>query len=140
MLVDEERGCLVPNATDKGCCALEFGDCQPQCRNWLHLLIQQHLMLSSYYHTHAMKTKKEKLQFTRLIMGWGWLQNRRDRKEKETKYDRLEPKSDPLFTGLEELQRYVTGTIFCKKELWSTSVDLLTPTDSILKERTTIRV
>ena len=43
-------------------------------------------------------------------------------------------------TSLEKLQRYVIGTILCKKKLWSISVDLLTPTDSTLKGRTTIRV
>ena len=50
--------CRVPNAADTGCCALEFGECQPQCRNRQHKLIQQRLMLSSDYHTHAVKTKR----------------------------------------------------------------------------------
>ena len=35
-----------------------FGECQPQCKNRQHKLLQKHLMLSSDYHTHAVKTKK----------------------------------------------------------------------------------
>ena len=61
-------------------------------------------------------------------------------KRKETKYNKLRLTSDPVFTGLEKLQRYLTGRILCKKKLWSISVDLLTPTDWILKGRTAIRV
>ena len=65
-------------------------------------------------------------------MGSDQLQNKRSRKEKESKYNKLELTSDPVFTGLEKLQPYVTGRISCNKKLWSISVDLLTPTDSIL--------
>ena len=38
-------------------------------------------------------------------------------KEKETKYNRLELTSDPVFKSSEKLQRYVTGTILCKTKL-----------------------
>ena len=55
----------VLNAADTGCCALEFGECQPQCRNRQHNLIQQRLMLSFDYRTHAVKTEKVRLQCTR---------------------------------------------------------------------------
>ena len=44
-------------------------ECQPQCRNRKHKLIQQRLMLSSDYHTHAVKTEKGRLQCTRSKMG-----------------------------------------------------------------------
>ena len=44
-------------------------ECQPQCRNRKHKLIQQRLMLSSEYHTHAVKTEKGRLQCTRSKMG-----------------------------------------------------------------------
>ena len=44
---------------------------------------------------------------------------KRDWKEKETKYNRLELTSDPVFVGLEKLQRYVTKTILYKKKLIS---------------------
>ena len=47
--------------SQKGCCALEFGECQPQCRNRPHKLIQLSLMLLSDYPTHVVKTKKGKL-------------------------------------------------------------------------------
>ena len=50
--------CRVPKAADTGCCALEFGECQPQCRNLQHKLIQQRLTLSFDYRTHAVKIKK----------------------------------------------------------------------------------
>ena len=53
--------------------------------------------------------------------------------KRKLKNNRLELVSDPVFTGLEKLQRYVIGTILCKKKLWSISVDLLTPTDPTLK-------
>ena len=36
-------------------------ECQPQCRNRQHKLIQQRLMLSFDYRTHAVKTEKRKL-------------------------------------------------------------------------------
>ena len=36
-------------------------ECQPQCRNRQHKLIQQRLMLSFDYRTHAVKTAKRKL-------------------------------------------------------------------------------
>ena len=88
--------CRVPNAADTGCCTLDFGECQPLCKNRQHKLIYQRLMLSSEYHTHAVKTKKRKLQYTRLKMGWS-LQYKRNRKEKETNYNRLELTSDPVF-------------------------------------------
>ena len=45
-------------AADTGCCPLEFGECQPQCRNLQHKLIQQRLTLSFDYRTHAVKIKK----------------------------------------------------------------------------------
>ena len=61
--------CRVPNAADTGCCAQEFGECQPQCRNRQHKLIQNRLMQSSDYQTHAVKTKKGKLRCTRLKVG-----------------------------------------------------------------------
>ena len=61
--------CRVPNAADTGCGVLEFGECQPQCRNQQHKMIQQRLMLSSDYHTHTVKTKKGKLQCARLKVG-----------------------------------------------------------------------
>ena len=51
----------VPSATGTGCCALEFGECQPQRRNRQHKLIQQRLMQSFDYRTHAVKTGKRKL-------------------------------------------------------------------------------
>ena len=35
----------------------------------------------------------------------------------ETKYIKLELTSVPVLTGFEKLQRYVTGTILCKKKL-----------------------
>ena len=38
-------------------------------------------------------------------------------KRKETKYNKLRLTSDPVFTGLEKLQRYLTGRILCKKKL-----------------------
>ena len=94
-------------------------ECQPQCRNRKHKLIQQRLMLSSEYHTHAVKTEKGRLQCTRSKMGRDKLQNKRDWKEKETKYNRLELTSNPVFAGLEKLQRYITKTILYKKKLIS---------------------
>ena len=56
--------CIL-NAGDTGCCALEFGECQPQCRNRQHKLIQHCSMLMSDYCTHAVKTEKGKLKCTR---------------------------------------------------------------------------
>ena len=37
--------------------------------------------------------------------------------KRKLKNNRLELVSDPVFTGLEKLQRYVIGTILCKKKL-----------------------
>ena len=62
---DVHCDCRVPNTADTGCCGLEFGECQRQCRNRQHKLIQQRLMLSSDYRTHAVKTKTENLQCTK---------------------------------------------------------------------------
>ena len=50
------------------------------------------------------------------------------------------PPSDPVFMGLEKLQRYIIGMILCKRKLRFISIDLLTPTDLTLKGRTTVRV
>ena len=65
--------------------------------------------------------------------------DKRNRKEKKTEYNRLELTSDPVFTGLKKLQRYVTGTILCKSNSDLTSSISWLP-NSILKGRTIIRV
>ena len=74
-------------------------------------------MLSSDYHTHAVKTKKGELQLNNIKSGLRPITKQTNRKEKGTKYNRLELSSNPVFKGLEKLQRYVTGTILCDTKL-----------------------
>ena len=72
IILSSKDECHVPSAADTGFFALEFGKCQPQCRNWQHRLIQQRLMRSPtrLNITHVRrKLKKVKLQCTKLKDG-----------------------------------------------------------------------
>ena len=73
IILSSKDECHVPSAADTGFFALEFGKCQPQCRNWQHRLIQQQCLMRSPTRlniTHVQwKLKKVKLQCTKLKDG-----------------------------------------------------------------------
>ena len=85
---------LCTHVADTGCCAREFGECQPQCRNRQHKLIEHRLILSSEYQT-VVKTKNGVIA-TYKIKKWAETNYKIGEIEKKTKLN-------PVFKGLEKL-------------------------------------